>query len=61
MFRISEVTDMEMKVDYSKGPDVGEFKKGIVKREFFVIYEGPPMSYNKEQFLDKLQKWMDKQ
>ena len=55
-FKFSEVTDMEMKIDFSLGADVlSEFAEGNHKRELFVIYEGPPMEKNRKEFFQQLQ------
>lgn len=62
-FEFSEVTDIEMKIDYSKGLEVGAFKKGTIKRELFIVYDGPAMSFSKKvrsQFFEDLNEWMDK-
>lgn len=58
-YKFSEATDLQMKIGFSCGEDVGEFKPGIVKREFFVIYEGPnTMAENMEEFFDELKSFM---
>ena len=58
-FKFHEVTDIEMKVDASYGDDVGVFEKGQVKREFFVVYEGPEMDNNRIRFFDELKYFID--
>ena len=58
MYKFHEVTDLEMKVDLSLGLDIGEFLSGSVKREFFVIYEGPEMGGKKDDFFKELQQFI---
>ncbi len=57
-YKFCEVTDLKMDIEFSKGPDVGEFKKGSIKRELFIIYEGPSMSENEEMFFDELKMFL---
>ena len=57
-YTFSEVTDLIMHVDFSIGSDVGEFVNGSTKRELFIIYEGPKMAENKDEFFKELQKFI---
>lgn len=55
-----EVTDLKMDISFSMGEALGEFSEGMFRREFFVIYEGPPMEKDRKSFFEQLQRWIDK-
>ncbi len=58
-FQFQELTDLEMKVEFSKGLNVGEFKDGEECRELFILYKGPKFAQNKEEFFKQLNDWIN--
>ena len=56
-YTFTEVTDLNMHVDFSMG-DSGDLKVGAEKRELFIIYDGPPMDKDRSLFFKQLQEYM---